>query len=34
MDDPDIGFVCQPSSPLRFTDAPALKPRSFLDQHE
>ena len=36
MDDPDVRFVCQPSSPLRFTDAPApaLKPSPLLKQHE
>ncbi len=34
MDDPEAGRVCLPSSPLRFTDAPALKPSPFLNQHE
>jgi crotonobetainyl-CoA:carnitine CoA-transferase CaiB-like acyl-CoA transferase len=38
MDDPEVGRVCLPSSPLRFADAPApapaLKPRTFLNQHE
>jgi hypothetical protein len=34
MDDPEVGRVCLPSSPLRFTDAPALKPSPFLNQHE
>jgi hypothetical protein len=36
MDDPEVGRVCHPSSPLRFTDAPALalKPSPFLNQHE
>ena len=34
MDDPDVRCVCQPSSPLRFAYAPALKPSPFLNQHE
>jgi formyl-CoA transferase len=36
MDEPKVKRVCQPSSPLRFTDAPApaLKPSLFLDQHQ
>jgi hypothetical protein len=36
MDDPEGGRVCLPSSPLRFTDAPApaLKPSPFFDQHK
>ena len=36
MEDPEVGRVCLPSSPLRFTDAPApaLKPSPFLNQHE
>ncbi len=36
MDGPEVGRVCLPCSPLRFTDAPALalKPRPFLNQHE
>lgn len=36
MDDPKVGRVCLPSSPLRFADAPApaLKASPFLNQHE
>jgi hypothetical protein len=40
MDDPELGRVCLPFSPLRFTDAPApapapaLKPSPFLNQDE
>ena len=36
MDHPEVGRVCLPASPLRFTDAPApaLKPSPFLNQHE
>jgi CoA:oxalate CoA-transferase len=36
MDDPEVGRVCLPSSPLRFTDAPApaLKSSPFFNQHE
>ncbi len=36
MDDPEIGRVCLPFPPLRFTDAlaPALKPSPFFNQHE
>ncbi len=36
MNHPEVGRVCLPSSPLRFTDAPApaLKPSPFLNQHE
>jgi CoA:oxalate CoA-transferase len=38
VDHPEVGRVCLPSSPLRFTDAPApapaLKPSPFLNQHE
>jgi CoA:oxalate CoA-transferase len=34
MDDPEVGRVCLPSSPLRLTDAPALKPSPFLNQHK
>ena len=36
MDDPEVGRVCLPSSPLRFADAPApaLKPSPFFNQHK
>jgi len=36
VDHPEVGRVCLPSSPLRFTDAPApaLTPSPFLNQHE
>jgi hypothetical protein len=36
MEDPEVGPVCLPSSPLRFTEAPApaLMPSPFLNQHE
>ena len=35
MDDPELGRACLPSSPLRFTDAPApaLKASPSLNQH-
>ena len=36
VEHPEVGRVCLPSSPLRFTDAPApaLTPSPFLNQHE
>ena len=36
MDDPEVGRVCLPFSPLRFGDAlaPGLKPSPFFDQHK
>jgi crotonobetainyl-CoA:carnitine CoA-transferase CaiB-like acyl-CoA transferase len=36
VEHPEVGRVCLPSSPLRFSDAPApaLKPSPFLNQHE
>jgi crotonobetainyl-CoA:carnitine CoA-transferase CaiB-like acyl-CoA transferase len=36
MDHLEVGRVCLPASPLRFTyaPAPALKPSSFLNKHE
>jgi hypothetical protein len=34
MDHPEVERVCLPASSLRFTDAPALKPNPFLNQHK
>ena len=36
MDDPEVGRVCLPCSPLRFGDAlvPGLKPTPFTNQHQ
>ena len=34
MGDPEVGRVCLPCLPLRFTDASALEPSPFLNQHE
>ena len=36
MDDPEVGRVCLPFSPLRFGDAlvPGLKPTPFTNQHQ